>query len=235
MIDPLESSARSPLSEMETLIAQNQSWLGALEQAASMSERDSNAIGRYGVNGGFLVLRENGADVYAKTSELFVAPDGRVLDGQGRGVLGFSPDDGVGTKPKPLAVPAQDVTARRFGRYEIDEQGVFFGVRPQSLPSAIPDRIALGRLCVAIFPAPEKLAQHTSDTLVRTNQSGQASLFPADTANLSGVQRQPSSDLLQRLRENARKVWIGSERAELDVALAGSEDMLVRVALDVVK
>jgi hypothetical protein len=236
MIDPLFSaSTGSPQSEMNELIAQNQSWLSALEQASDrMQDTDSNAIGRFGAKSGFLVLQDKAGNVYAKDAQFHIASDGRLLDEHNRAVLGFSTRDGPRAGPAPLKVSESEIAAHHFARYDMDERGILFGILPQTDQLTQAERVELGRLCIAIFPAPQELVRRGWSDFVPTIPAGPPKLFPADAGHLS-LQRQPASPEFERLRDNARKVWSSSTRAELDVALADSEDALVRIALNVVK
>jgi hypothetical protein len=47
--------------------------------------------------------------------------------------------------------------------------------------------------------------------------------------------RQPTDARERELQEQAREAYMSSAKAEMQVALAGSRDALIRVALDVVK
>jgi len=235
MIEPISSEPTgSQQSEMNELIAQNQSWLSALEQASDrVQDADKNAVGHFGAKNGFFVLRSNAGFVYAKDAHFHIAADGRLLDEHNRSVLGFATNE-VGVGPAPLRVPENEIAAHHFANYDIDERGVLFGILPKNDQFTQPDRVELGRLCVAIFPAAQELGQRGSSDFVATAPSGSPKLFPADAVHLS-IERQPASPEFERVRDNARKVWIRSTRAELDVALADSEDTLVRIALNVVK
>ena len=211
MIDPLYSEATgSPQSEMNELIAQNQSWLSALAQASDRSQDpDKSVVGHFGAKNGFFVVRSNGGFAYVKDAHFHMASEGRLLDEHNRSVLGFSANEGS-VEPAPLSVPQNEIAAHHFASYDIDERGVLFGILPKTDQVTQPDRVELlGRLCVAIFPAAQELGQRGSSDFVATGQSGSPRLFPADAVHLS-IERQPASLAFQQVRDNRARCGVAA-------------------------
>jgi flagellar basal body rod protein FlgG len=233
MIDPLDLAfTSSPTMLMEALATQSQAWLGQLASAGD-STRDGKTIGSFASATGYFVVRDRSGDRFAPALAFHIAADGTVRDDRGRAVLGYPMQRT--TLPMPLRIPAAAPGIGPFVRFDIDERGVLSGIRRQTVGDPRETRIALGRLCIALFPAPQRLASTPSGTFAATVQSGRPFLLPADTVNLEGLERTPSSPALARFRNNAQQMWRASQRAEVDMALAAGLDVLDRVALDIVK
>jgi hypothetical protein len=232
MIDPVEASSDAT-AEMSNLIAQDHTWLAELERASNKSTSlETGALGSFGARTGLFVVREGPNEAFTPTVQLHVGNDGHILDGQGRQVLGFL--SGAPVKPPaPLRVPQK--ATQRFARYEVDDRGILFGLSSQTEPSTQADRVDIGRLCIAFFPAPQDLKMNGNDDFIATAAAGKPCLVPSDAPNVANLDRQASSADLAKVRENAKQMWVTSAHAELEVALASSKDMLVRVALDTVK
>jgi flagellar basal body rod protein FlgG len=233
MIDPVEASSDA-VAEISNLIAQDHVWLNELERASNESAPlETDALGRFGAKTGLFVVLEGSGEVFTPTVQLHVGTDGHILDGHGRQVLGFLSGAPVGKPPTALRVP-QSVT-QRFARYELDDRGLLFGVGSQTEPSTQTDRVDIGRLCMAFFPAPQELKMKGNDDFIATAPAGKPRLVPSDAPNVASLDRQASSAEIAKVRESAQQTWVESARAELEVALASSKDVLVRVALDTVK
>jgi len=86
----------------------------------------------------------------------------------------------------------------------------------------------------------EVLGARTQAWLAQMEQAATNDAFPS-AGPMSPLDRgeilegEPPSAPLARIRENARAMWFASAKAEIQVALYGAEDVLTRVALDVVK
>jgi GAF domain-containing protein len=233
MIDPLEANPDA-VTEMGKIIAQDHAWLSQLEDASNnLAPLVPNAIGSFGAKTGLFVLREKSGLVFSQAVKLHIGPDGGILDDLNRQVIGYSADVPANAQPSPLRLLA--ASKQTFASYEFDDSGILYGVRSQAGLSVENDRVKIGRLCIAFFPAPEKLSKGENDVFVATAAAGEPDFVPSDAPNVTGLERQPSSAQLWHVRESARQMWIASARAEIDVALADSKDLLDRIALDTVK
>lgn len=235
MIHPLGDSVFDAQSDMTTAMARNAVWLNELERAhaGDVNTIDVRALGAYGARTGLLVLEEGGRQVYASSVRFHLGAGGLFLDDRGRAVLGYAVSAGDRATPRPIRIPST-VNGLALARVEIDERGVIVGVPVRTSATPVSDPIPLARLCVAVFPAPQELSED-GDVLAATRGAGTPSFSPADAANIGGLDRQPTSPQMAQLQAQARKTWIASAQAELQVALSSSRDSLVRVALDVVK
>lgn len=244
MIDPLTSTpAAGVMGELGAAVAQNQAWLAELEERSRVSEPgnapSSNALPPLGIDGaGFFVLHDGGTYVYARTGRFQVAADGRLLDEEGREVLGFADRTDPRAAPQSLRAQISDIAAGRFSRYEVDERGVFRGIIRKIDPrstATVESSVELGRLCIATFPAPERLSPHDGGTAVATGSAGSPKFSPAGSPHVGELRRQPLQPSLETLRDNLRRLWSLSGRAEIDVAIAATNDALARIALNLVK
>lgn len=231
MIDPLEAATRNALGDMSALIAQNEAWLSELERAGDRGDTmrtPANHLDRFGLSGNcyFGVKTKNGI-AYNQVVNLNLSPSGAIVDEFGRPVLGYS-------SKQPARLVGLRVASGDFARYEIDEKGTLLGIRRQSPGETTDDRVELGRLAIAVFPDSTKLVRIGQD-LQASKGSGVPRYFAAGAANMPSPQRNPQSFSSDALRENLRGLWVQSAKAELNLALAGSSDLMVRTALDVVK
>lgn len=234
MIDPLEDTAYQPhRAEMAAIAAREEFWLSELEQAQPLDTvtADMQDLGTFATGSGFFTLKDGKHLAYSNAVRLRLGAGGQLLDERGRPVMGWPANANVRTRPEPIEVPPAGST---FARYEIDERGVVLGFPVQSLTTPKVDPVPLARLCIAIFPSPQALAQR-GDVVLQSVSAGAPSFFAADAGNLGGLERQPTGRSMAAIRASARDMWIASARAEMQVALSASRDALVRVALDVVK
>jgi hypothetical protein len=249
VIDPSTTApAIGPAGELIAAMARNQSWLNAFEQGAEIAEpydeKQPNPLPLLGIAGpGFFVVNDRGMLRYGRVGKFHVAEDGRVLDNRDREVMGFTSAD-PGVAPSVLRVPADLMAANRFGRYEIDEQGALLGIERDtarnnktSRPSLTPAtrKVELGRLCIAIFPAPERLAFRGGSEAAATKGAGTPQYLPSGSAHVGTVYPHPLQPSLEAMRENLRALWTASAHAEIEVAIAASNDVLSHVALNLVK
>jgi len=187
---------------------------------------------------GLFVLQEAGARAYTRLGKFHVDDYGRLLDDNGRSVLGFSADQGDEGDLRPLAVTFGDVTSRRFENYRIDENGAWSGEVNKNDPKSRArsrEFIPLGRLALAIFPAPERLALAADETLHYTRAAGAPLFIRPGTLN-GGTLRPhalaaPSIDL----QGDLARLWMLRRRGELAAAMAGANDQCVKTALGLVK
>jgi hypothetical protein len=241
VIDPVwPASEAGVTNELGATIDRNRAWLATLEEedsAAIQGERSPNALPPLGIDGaGFFVLEDRGQRLFSRTGAFHVADDGRLLDERGRQVMGFVPGE-PGAAPTALRVPSADVTAGRHERYEVDDDGTVYGAHRAAArrgDAPVDRRIELGKLCIAIFPAPDLLAPREGAQMA-TRFSGAATYAPADAPHVGALHRQPQQRPPEALRANLRELWSLSGRAEIDIAMAAGADALARIALNLVK
>jgi hypothetical protein len=237
VIDPLDANA-DPVAAMTAIAGRDRAWLSRLEDAAQAEgaavdpQSSDGVLGRFGTSAGLFVLREGASERYARELQVRVARDGALVDERNRPILGFLSGAPM-QAPAPLRV--QSLSSKKFDRYELDERGVLYGVRAATAQSLEPVRTEVARLCLAFFPAPQRLTEDEGGDLRAGPAAGKPRFVASDSANVSQLERQPSADRLARFLESARQMYAASSRAELDVGLANAQDALVRVALDTVK
>jgi hypothetical protein len=241
VIDPVLAPAEAGVTnELGSAIAQNRAWLAALEEEGSANahgERIAGALPTLGIDGaGFFALEDRGRRIFSRTGAFHVADDGRLVDERGRQVMGFA-SGGSGAAPTALRVPSAELAVGRHERYEIDDNGSVYGVHREAAQrgkAPIDVRVELGKLCIAIFPAPELLAQGDG-AQTATRESGAAVYVPADDAHVGTLRRNPQAQPRDALQANLRELWSLSGRAEIEFAMASGADVLARIALNLVK
>jgi hypothetical protein len=245
MIDPLGAAPDRGL-ESTTAVAllaamqRNQAWLATLEHSAEETQppdaQHPGALPPIGIEGaGLLVLDDKGVRAFARVATLHVAPDGRLLDDQGRAALGYDLTTGS-RRVTELRVPTRDIGADRYASYQIDDRGHFWGVIRGSVghASASEQQVLLGRLAVAVFPAPDRL-HDAGNVSLATSSAGVPRYVPADAPHVGPLRQHPQEPSQQALSANLRELWNASGKAEIDVALTASRDSIERTALDLVR
>ncbi len=218
---------------------QNRAWLAALERGGDPSlapdDAPPNALPPIGIDGpGLLVLDDDGRRTFTRAASFHVAADGRLVDGRGRAALGFTSAKGGGITA--LRVPAEDMHDGRYTRYQIDERGRLWGVVKGAVgrPSAADQKVLLGRLAIAVFPAPDEL-RRVGDDAFASESSGIPRFVPADASHVGTLRQNPPKPEPDAVRANLLALWSLSGRAEIDIAVAASKDALERIALNIVR
>jgi len=182
---------------------------------------------------GFLVLRDGAQEVYARSARFQLTDSGQLIDERGRAVLGYR-DDNVARPVRVAIAPTADT---RWTHYRIDEKGSLIRVTQPANAQArqLSHSTELARLCVAIFPASDRLAQQADGTLRGTIAAGTPVYARAGDANAgqfrSGAAEFDATAVQHRLHD----LWLVNGKAALDVALASAADGFSRIALNLVK
>lgn len=182
---------------------------------------------------GFLVLRDGAQEVYARDARFQITDSGELVDERGRGVLGYG-DDNIA---RPVRIAKARTADAGSTTYRIDETGSLIRVtRPANAQGGqLSNSTNLARLCVAIFPAPDRLARQADGTLRGTIAAGTPIYARAGDANSgrfrSGAAEFDATAVQRRLHD----LWLANGRAQLVVALASAADGFDRIALNLVK
>ncbi|HEY7981618.1 MAG TPA: hypothetical protein VID19_09025, partial [Candidatus Eremiobacteraceae bacterium] len=108
---------------------------------------------------GLFVLDRGGQRRFARLGDFRVDQGGYLTNDAGARVLGF----GVDASGEPvtglsaLRVPPADVASQTYSSYSVDERGVFAGVNQRTdarTGRRLTNTIALGRIALAVMPAP---------------------------------------------------------------------------------
>lgn len=224
-------------AELDAAQAQSEAWLEAL-QSRSEDSFPADGLPSLGIEGaGFFTLNDRGSTIFTRVAHLRVAADGSLHDRVGREVLGYASGSAAGA-PQPLRVPKADIAAGRFSSYKIDERGIFSGIvrTVDSRSGRLAERqVDLGRLCIALFPAPQMLAAHGADTFAAVRSAGLPQYFPADALRVAPLRRHPLEPSAEALVAHLRRLWSLSGRAEIEAALAAGNNANTRVVLNLVK
>lgn len=189
---------------------------------------------------GLFVLQDGGRRLYGRLGDFRVDEHGALVDGRGRAVVGFR----VNTLEQPVsgALPLQvdpaDVASRRFAEYAIDEHGIFAGVvrrvdarTGQTAQTSVP----IGRVTLAVFPAPERLARDGDATLRATAAAGLPSIFGPGDANMGTLRPHALESGSVDVAADLKKLWTLRQLAEAQATLAAANDALARTALGLVR
>lgn len=189
---------------------------------------------------GLFVVQAGRGNLYSRLGDFRVDESGRLVDGRGRQAVGFRVDASGRAMSGALALAAEqrDVAAHRFAGYAIDEFGVFSGVA-KMIDARTGRRVVkvtpIGRLALAIFPAPERLQRASESELVETPASGHAQLAAPGDPNVGTLRPHLLENGLVDLAGDLEALWRERRRAEFQVTLAAAADQCARTALGVVK
>lgn len=242
MIDAVGAEAFNEGAAISETRAENEEWLTALEQQTDLDPPlqplDANTLPRIGIDGpGFLTLRDRGKPVFARAASLHVGADGRLLDDADREVLGF-PTGSASTDPQTLRLPSADAVTKRFRRYDIDQTGVVRGVlKTDGRVDATSGEqtVEIGRLCLAVFAAPQHLTPQGEGVALASRLSGPPRYLAAGAAHLGTIRHNPQSPKLDAMQQHMRALWSLTGRSEIDTALSATNDRFTRIAIDLVK
>ncbi len=169
---------------------------------------------------------------------------GALRDGAGRAVLGYRVDaagNPIGALV-PLSLRPGDGSATSPDAFAIDERGVISAHPDKAV--RVEDRRAgrqafdsppIGRLALAVFPAPERLARVDATALRQTKASGKAVLTVAGAPNAGTLRSHALEHGLVDLEHDLAAMWRLSRRADAQAAIAGAADECARTALGLVK
>jgi len=189
---------------------------------------------------GLFVLSHNGERRFARLGDFAVDPQGYLTNAAGANVLGF----GVDANGEPISgmaelrVPAADLASHRFASYALDERGVFAGLTERvdaNTGRRITQGIALGRLALAIVPAPERMRLDSETTLALTAAAGTPVIAAPGERGVATLRTHCAETGMVDVEGDLARLWAASRRAEFEEAIAASTDQNARTALGLVK
>lgn len=189
---------------------------------------------------GLFVLDCNGQRRYARLGDFRVDERGYLTNASGARVLGFAVDaNGEAVRGlSALIVPAAEVASHAYSSYSIDEHGVFAGINQRTdarTGRRLTNTIALGRIALAVMPAPERLVLDGSTMLAPTAAAGKPLIAETASAGMSSLRPHALETGMVDLEGDLSRLWAARRRAEFAQAVAASNDQNVRTALGLVK
>lgn len=184
---------------------------------------------------GYLVLRTGPRETYARSGRFHFTGRGELVDEHGRGVLAYAQGAHADVQPFHLRDGGKNIAARRFS---INEDGELVAVTRILDPKKFAETTAttvVGKLCLAIFPAPARLTNEADGTLNATATSGKPSYVRAGELHCGRIRRGARELDVQTTRQLLHELWMLTGRANLEVALAAAADGFQRTALNLVK
>ena len=242
MIEPiLEGASRSPAPAANGLESDASPVIPSATTGVSIRTVPNPSPLAVAIDGpGLFVLQDGGVRSFSRLGDFRVAPDGSLRDANGRAVVGFRVDDSGQpvSGALTLSVDSEDIATRRFDAYAIDERGVFRGVvRRTDARSGkrLETNVPLGRLALAIFPAPQRLHKASETTFLAPPAAGAPKLFAPGDPNVARLKAHALESGFSNLEDYLSKAWHARRQAELRVGIAAAEDQCTRVALGLVK
>jgi flagellar hook protein FlgE len=189
---------------------------------------------------GLFVFSRDGARRFARLGDFSVDARGYLTNAEGARALGF----GVDATGEPIAgmselrVPPPDVASHRYSSYMLDERGVFMGVMQRTDARSgrrVTQCAALGRLALAVLPAPEKLTLDGDTMLVPTGAAGTPTIAASGEAGMAKLRTHALESGMVDIEGDLARLWAARRRAEFGLAVAASSDQNARTALGLVK
>jgi len=171
---------------------------------------------------GFFVVSRAGRTCYTRLGDFRFDEHGTLVDGEGRTVLGFAPsrDDRLGR-----LVP---IGRRGAKPASIDADGTV-SIKGTSGPETI------GRLALAVFPAPERLRRIDDTSLRSTAESGDPRIIAPGEPNVGKLKPHALENALVNVAGDLEGMWRAQRRGETQAASAAAEDSCERAALGLVR
>jgi flagellar hook protein FlgE len=189
---------------------------------------------------GLFVLDYRGHRRFARLGDFRVDEHGYLTNAAGARVLGFAVD-ATGEPIKGLStirVPSAELTSHTYSSYALDERGVLAGVNQRTdarTGRRFTNTIALGRIALAVMPAPERLTLDGDTMLAPTNAAGNPVIAPAGSAGMSGLRAHALETGMVDLEGDLARLWAARRRAEFAQVVTASTDQNARTALGLVK
>lgn len=189
---------------------------------------------------GLFVFSRHGARRFARLGDFSVDARGYLTNADGARALGF----GVNATGEPvtgvseLRVPPSDIASHRYSSYMIDERGVFTGVMQRTdarTGRLITQRAALGRLAIAILPAPERMTLDGETMLAAGSAAGNPTIAPAGDSGTAKMRTHALENGMVDLEGDLASLWAARRHAEFAQTIAAASDQNARTALGLVK
>jgi flagellar hook protein FlgE len=189
---------------------------------------------------GLFVVDSSGQRRFTRLGDFRVDERGYLTNAAGARVLGFGVDSSGEpvTGAAALRVPASDLASHAYTSYSIDERGVFAGINQRTDAHSgrrTTNTIALGRIALAVMPAPERLKLDGDTMLAPTSAAGNPVIAPAGSAGMSSLRAHALETGMVDLEGDLARLWAARRRAEFAQAVAASTDQNARTALGLVK
>ena len=189
---------------------------------------------------GFFVFNRNAQRRFARLGDFNVDASGYLTNAAGARALGFG-CDANGNPTSGLAelrVPVADMAARKYASFELDERGTLTGVVRRidaRTGRRITQNVILGRLAIAVLPAPERLRLDGDTMLVPSAAAGSAAIGTSGDAGFSRLRPRSLETGMVDLEGDLARLWAARRHAEFAQAIAASTDQNARTALGLVK
>jgi len=184
---------------------------------------------------GLFVLQDGGQRVYGRLGDFRLDTGGHLVDGSGRGVMGFQIERGVQRHElEPIVLPI----ASKEATYQIDSRGVLSAVvrTPQTMLRRL--RVIatpIARVALALFPVPQRLERAASTTLLATRAAGIAVITSPGVSGAGTLRSHVVAAGAVDIEADLRTLWLMRRKAEIGVALAAASDECTRTALGLVR
>lgn len=189
---------------------------------------------------GLFVFSREGARRFARLGDFEIDARGYLTNAEGARALGF----GVDASGEPitglseLRVPPSDVASHRYSSYMLDERGVFTGVIVRTdarTGQRVTQSSALGRLALAIVPAPERMTLVGETMLAAGSAAGTPVIAPAGDSGMAKLRTHALENGMVDVERDLADLWAARRRAEFAQTVAAASDQNARTALGLVK
>ena len=171
---------------------------------------------------GFFVVERAGRRCYTRLGDFRFDDRGTLVDGEGRTVLGLAlPQTGQLGHLAPIV-------RRRAKGASIDRNGIVSVEGERG-------RESIGRIALAIFPAPERL-RRLDDTSVRaTVESGDPQFVNPGAPNVGTLKARVLENALVDVAGDLEGMWRAQRRGETQAASADAQDACEKAAMGLVR
>jgi flagellar hook protein FlgE len=189
---------------------------------------------------GLFVLESGGQRRFTRLGDFRVDRTGYLTNAAGARVLGYRVDASGEpiTGISALRVPPADLASQTYSSYLLDERGVFAGINQRTDARSgqrVTNTIPLGRIALAVMPAPERLKLDGDTMLQATAAAGSPVVAPAGSSGSSNLRAHALETGMVDLEGDLARLWAARRRAEFAQAVAASTDQNARTALGLVK
>lgn len=188
---------------------------------------------------GLFAFEDAGRRAYGRLGDFRFDSRGVLVDGAGRTVLGYAPE---AARPAgdlhAIRIAPSDAAAKRFSDFTVDERGVVSGVVRSSAASPAgrgQQVIALGRIALAVFPAPERLHRIGDTIAIATADAGIPLIAAPGDTNVGMLHSHSLETGLVDLESDLARLWSLERDADIGAATAWAGDVFARTAMGLVK
>jgi flagellar hook protein FlgE len=185
---------------------------------------------------GFFVLNEGTRQRFGRLGDFRLDGDGRLVDGAGRGVMGFAIEHGAQRGAlEPIALPSG---TSGYSSYQIDERGILIGVvrKTEGRTRRSHDvQVPLARVALALFPVPQRLQRADATSFEASRASGNPTIVFPGEGGAGALRAHVVSGGAVDIEADLQKLWLLRRKRELDAALTAASDECVRTALGLVR